>query len=63
MAFLQIFREYKPDMTPTDIEVTHPCFIHGIPRQVGDRVTVGKQDAIDLASMKRAKLVETNTIV
>jgi hypothetical protein len=61
MAFMQRFREWTPDMTPTDIEVTHPCFIHGIPRQVGDRVTVGKQDATDLTLMKRAKLVETNT--
>jgi carbonic anhydrase/acetyltransferase-like protein (isoleucine patch superfamily) len=54
-------REYKPDMSPTEVEITHPCWIHGEARAIGDRVTVGKQDAVDLQAMKRAKIVKTET--
>lgn len=52
------FREYKQDQTPTEVEVIRACWIHGVPRKVGEIVTVGKQDAIYLCAMKRGELVE-----
>ena len=50
-------RDFKQDMTPTKIVVTHPVFIAGVPRKKGDEVIVGYQDAIDLQAMKRATLI------
>ncbi len=48
----------KQDTTPTKVKVTFPCWIHGEPRKIDDEVVVGRQDAIDLQSMKRAVIVE-----
>ncbi len=54
-----LHRHYKQDATPTKVEIIVPCWIHGEPRKIGEKVTVGRQDAIDLRSMGRVKILDT----
>lgn len=55
MAYLQ--KPYKPDQTPVKVEILHPIWVNGKPREVGDVVEMGRQDAIDIASLKRIKIL------
>ena len=48
----------KQDVTPTKVRIITPCWIHGQPRKVDEVVVVGRQDAIDLRSMKRVVFVD-----
>lgn len=57
MAFFEKQKEWEPDLTPTAIEVTHPCWIGGDQRAIGDLLTIGKQDAVDLAALGRAVII------
>lgn len=57
MAFYDVSRDAKQDQTPTAIEVTYPCWIGGEQRAIGDLLTIGKQDAVDLAQMGRAVII------
>lgn len=59
MAHIQ--REWKPDLTPTDVRITARVRVGGKPYQPGDIVTCSRQDAYVLQELKRGEIVTTGT--
>lgn len=55
MAFRE--KEFKPDMTATEVEVTFKCLIGGKSRAPGDRCVVPYNDALVLQGMGRATII------
>ncbi|MCP5231515.1 MAG: hypothetical protein H6948_05385 [Zoogloeaceae bacterium] len=46
---------WKPDTNMVSIRVTHPCWVQGVPREVGDPVTVQQWEADQVIGLGRAK--------
>lgn len=57
MAYYERYTEFKPDITPTAVRVTHPIFWGGVPRKIGDELTVPYHEAAYVASMGRCEII------
>lgn len=57
MAFYERITDWKPNLTPTMIEITRPCMISGQRREVGEVMSVSYQDALQVADLKRCKII------
>ena len=50
-------KEWKPDLTPTDVLITRPVMCEGKPRKPGDKITCSRQDALVLVGVKRGQII------
>lgn len=57
MAYFSRVPEFEPDMSPTEIRVTHACYFNGEPRKVGAVLVVPRVDAAYGVGLKRCEII------
>lgn len=58
MSFYEKPREWKPDLTPVRLEITRPCLIECRRVEVGEVVTIARQDALQVVDLKRGRILD-----
>lgn len=57
MAFYETQREWKPDLTPTEVLITARVMVGGTPHQPGETVICSRQDAYVLVDLRRGQII------